>query len=750
MALTVGTLLARAGLEIDTGSFRSLDSLLSSTKTKLSGLTDAKIGLNVDSGSFQALDTAIVNAKTNLKDLSTESQLAISATLTAVPVAIAAIAGAGLSVASNFEDASTTLTTLYGDVDTAKSKFQDLSAFAAQTPFEFPELLDATVKLKAYGIEAGDYLKILGDTASGMGKSLNDTVEALADAQTGEFERLKEFGIKALEITKKNAEQLGVSAEEAGKTALMYTDKYGKQQVEVVDRNNREMITSTITGIWNEKYAGAMETRSKTMSGMLSTLKDNMSMALADLVGFDMQTMEVQALSLMGVISSLVGVGIGLTGWLSGVSEPVQTFVTVVAVATGVVSLLAAGFVAYGAILPWVTAAQIALDVSLTAALLPVAAGVVAIGLLAAGLYILEEKTGLVSAGFQVFKDVLTITFDAISRAVDWLVTGIKSAAEMIYNYLSNLIPPSLSSALSAIGGTISSIFGDISGKVHTSAENIRTDNANIKTSTQEVGTQAAATSTDVSGAGSAISSVFGNIGVSAGNMGAQVATAGTNTQASFAATGTSATNMGTQVGTAGSNIQLSLSQIGIAAGNMGVQTAAAGTQSINALNGIGSTSTSVGSQVTTATGNMYTGFVQTQTGAQMAAGGITGLTPAVSSLSSAVGSATSVNQSYAASFVDISNMASAAASAAISAASKIGAAIKTSAAQVGNIAALAGKWDTRTKLGTTSSGGSGTGESKVKVVAAKSTTTNNTTINVNTKQSSGNVISQAKRAAGK
>lgn len=752
MALTIGTLLAKAGLEIDSGSFRSLDSLLASTKTKLSGLTDAKVGLNVDSGSFQALDTAIVNAKTNLKDLSTESQLAISATLTAVPVAIAAIAGAGLSVASNFEDASTTLTTLYGDVDTAKAKFQDLSAFAAQTPFEFPELLDATVKLKAYGIEAGDYLKILGDTASGMGKSLNDTVEALADAQTGEFERLKEFGIKALEITKKNAEQLGVSAEEAGKTALMYTDKYGKQQVEVVDRNNREMITSTITGIWNEKYAGAMEQRSKTMSGMLSTLKDNMSMALADLVGFDMQTMEVQALSLMGVISSLVGVGIGLTGWLSGVSEPVQTFITVVGVAVGAISLLSAGFVAYGAILPMVTTAQTALGVSLTAALWPVAAGVAALGLLAAGLYVLEEKTGLVSAGFQVFKDVLTITFDAISRAVDWLVTGIKSAAEMIYNYLSNLIPPSLSSALSAIGGTISSIFGDISGKVHTSAENIRTDNANIKTSTQEVGTQAAATSTDVSGAGSAISSVFGNIGISAGNMGAQVATAGTNTQASFAATGTSATNMGTQVGTAGSNIQLSLSQIGIAAGNMGVQTAAAGTQSINALNSIGSTSTSVGSQVTTATGNMYAGFVQTQTGAQMAAGGITGLTPAVSSLSSAVGSATSVNQSYAASFVDISNMASAAASAAISAASKIGAAIKTSAAQVGNVAALAGKWDTRTKLGTTSSGGSGTGESKVKVVAAKSTTTttNNTTINVNTKQSSGNVISQAKRAAGK
>lgn len=752
MALTIGTLLAKAGLEIDSGSFRSLDSLLASTKTKLSGLTDAKVGLNVDSGSFQALDTAIVNARTSLNTLSTAQQLAISASIASVPTALAAIGAAGLAVASNFEDASTTLTTLYGDVDTAKAKFQDLSAFAAQTPFEFPELLDATVKLKAYGIEAGDYLKILGDTASGMGKSLNDTVEALADAQTGEFERLKEFGIKALEITQKNAEQLGVSAEEAGKTALMYTDKYGAQQVEVVDRNNREMITSTITGIWNDKYAGAMETRSKTLSGMLSTLKDNMSMALADLVGFDMQTMEVQALSLMGVISSLVGVGIGLTSWLSGVSEPVQTFVTVVAVATSGVSLLAAGFVAYGAILPMVTAAQTALDVSLTAALLPVAAGVVALGLLAAGLYVLEEKTGAVSYAFTLFKDILTISIAGIKMAVgmlrDWVVekfTEIKTA-------IMNIIPESWLSTISGTVSYVTGIFSKFGIDVHSMAESARADNQDVAASTQEMGNQVDSTKTQVSGATGLMNQAFDSLGIGAADANTQVGTAGVGIQTTMSNTGQSATNMSTQVGVAGGVFNQNMASMGTSAGNMGVQTAAAGTQSINALNGIGSTSTSVGSQVVTATGNMYAGFVQTQTGAQMAAGGITGLTPAVSSLSSAVGSATSVNQSYAASFVDISNMASAAASAAVSAASKIGSAIKTSASQVGNVASLAGKWDTRTKLGTTSSGGSGTGESKVKVVAAKSTTTttNNTTINVSTTQSSGNVISQAKRSAGK
>jgi hypothetical protein len=37
----------------------------------------------------------------------------------------------------------------------------------------------------------------LGDLASSQAKDFDQLVEALLDAQTGEFERLKEFGVKA-------------------------------------------------------------------------------------------------------------------------------------------------------------------------------------------------------------------------------------------------------------------------------------------------------------------------------------------------------------------------------------------------------------------------------------------------------------------------------------------------------------------------------------------------------------------------
>jgi len=185
------------------------------------------------------------------------------------------------------ESYMTTLELLYRSQEEAAEKMTWLLEFAKTTPFELPGLIEATVKLKAYGVEAEDVLRGLGDTASAMGKPINQAVEALADAQTGEFERLKEFGIKGVEITKKNAAALGVSAKDAGLTALTYTDEYGKQRSEVIDRNNREIVTSTLMSIWNEKYAGGMEMQAKTMRGMVSNIKDSLYQASLSIMGFD-------------------------------------------------------------------------------------------------------------------------------------------------------------------------------------------------------------------------------------------------------------------------------------------------------------------------------------------------------------------------------------------------------------------------------------------------------------------------------
>ena len=167
-----------------------------------------------------------------------------------------------ISSSAEFEKFETILGTSEGSSDKAKASMAWISEFAAKTPYDIAGVTDAFVKLRAYGMDPinGDLLRTLGDTAAAMGKPVMQAVEAIADAVTGENERLKEFGIKA--------------AKQAGKIAYTYTDSAGKQQTKLVDANSREQIQATLQAIWNEKYAGAMDKLSNTWEGITSNIGD--------------------------------------------------------------------------------------------------------------------------------------------------------------------------------------------------------------------------------------------------------------------------------------------------------------------------------------------------------------------------------------------------------------------------------------------------------------------------------------------
>lgn len=73
-----------------------------------------------------------------------------------------------------------------------------LRDLAKDTPFQLDELTQAYIKMINRGLNPtrAEIVK-LGDVAASQGKSLDMLIEAMLDASTGEFERLKEFGIKA-------------------------------------------------------------------------------------------------------------------------------------------------------------------------------------------------------------------------------------------------------------------------------------------------------------------------------------------------------------------------------------------------------------------------------------------------------------------------------------------------------------------------------------------------------------------------
>lgn len=165
-----------------------------------------------------------------------------------------------VDTSAQFETFAATLETIEGSAEKAQASLDWIAEFGKTTPYDVAQVTDSFVKLKAYGIDpiADDALRTLGDTAAAMGKPLNQAVEAFADAATGEFERLKEFGIKA--------------KTEGDNVTFAWTEN-GKELTKTVKKSSTE-IRGFLLETMGDRFAGAMDRQSKTWVGMMSNLGD--------------------------------------------------------------------------------------------------------------------------------------------------------------------------------------------------------------------------------------------------------------------------------------------------------------------------------------------------------------------------------------------------------------------------------------------------------------------------------------------
>lgn len=118
----------------------------------------------------------------------------------------AAGAGGGLAKAlfgsnADLEASKTAFNVLVGDAGKARSLIAEIRKFAAETPFAESDLINASKSLlRLTGSNAEQNLKLLRQAgqlaAISPGKTIQEAAEAILDAETQEFERLKEFGIK--------------------------------------------------------------------------------------------------------------------------------------------------------------------------------------------------------------------------------------------------------------------------------------------------------------------------------------------------------------------------------------------------------------------------------------------------------------------------------------------------------------------------------------------------------------------------
>ena len=90
-----------------------------------------------------------------------------------------------ITVNARMQTLKASLKTITGGAKQAAKAFDLIEKFAVTTPFDLEQVISAFIKLKALGLDPSEEaLTSYSNTASAMGKGLNQMIEAVADAAT--------------------------------------------------------------------------------------------------------------------------------------------------------------------------------------------------------------------------------------------------------------------------------------------------------------------------------------------------------------------------------------------------------------------------------------------------------------------------------------------------------------------------------------------------------------------------------------
>lgn len=178
---------------------------------------------------------------------------------------------------ADLEQNKAAFSALLGSADQAQKKLDELYKFAARTPFTFDQTINAEKRLLAYGVAAeksGKVLQMLGDISMGNAEKLD--LISLAYGQVVTNQRLygtelRQFAENGVPLLDELAKMYGVTDAQMRK---MITD--GQISADAVTAALERMTSA------GGKFYGMMDKQSKTMIGMWSTLKDNVTLFARD------------------------------------------------------------------------------------------------------------------------------------------------------------------------------------------------------------------------------------------------------------------------------------------------------------------------------------------------------------------------------------------------------------------------------------------------------------------------------------
>lgn len=172
---------------------------------------------------------------------------------------------------------TTSFTVMTGSADKASETVKKLADIGAKTPFDMPQLADATSLLMNYGFSADDAvdsMMMLGDISQGNADKLDTISRAYGKMSSAQKVSLEDINM----MIDAGFNPLQEISEHTGESMQSLYDRisHGKMSV---DEITESMKRSTSEG---GKYFKSMDAQSQTLDGRLSTLSDTINSKLGE------------------------------------------------------------------------------------------------------------------------------------------------------------------------------------------------------------------------------------------------------------------------------------------------------------------------------------------------------------------------------------------------------------------------------------------------------------------------------------
>lgn len=236
---------------------KSVDGLNKSFETMNGRFRDSAGKLREANGQFVKMKDSADVASSGVEKFGFKATGVAQAVATAfAAISLGSFASKLVEVQRQFDILNAGLITATGSTQEAAKAFEVLQKFAATTPYSIDQAVTAFTRLTNLGLDPSiKSLTAYGNTAAAMGKDLMQMIEAVADASTGEFERLKEFGIRA----SKQGDNVSLTFKGVTETVKFSSENIQKYLLNLAETN----------------FDGAMAERAKTLDGAISNLGDS-------------------------------------------------------------------------------------------------------------------------------------------------------------------------------------------------------------------------------------------------------------------------------------------------------------------------------------------------------------------------------------------------------------------------------------------------------------------------------------------